>query len=422
MEQAAGKERARAFTRMFGSAVVMQGVLSATNLVVSLILIRRTTLQQYGYFALIQTAMVLITGLQLTFIQPQMVVRMTGASAAAKADLVGGLYRDQRRIWPLLALAGLALALVLWWSRIWNTEQATVALAATATILASMFRDFFRMVMLAYRRPEAVLRADSVYAVTLVGAIFLATLTPIPATAATCGLGFAGLIGGIVCRRALRAFAPWNIHGAPGILRQIAPMGTWTASGSAIHWLFSQGYNFLVAATLGVAAVSSTTVTQKLIMPINLLSSGIGTIMLPTASGWLEHHRGRVVFRRLVMIAGALSLIAVCYYGVIWYTRDWIFANILKKSFAQRNELLLLWFGIGILMLFRDQLLYLPLARSRFRILTVLTAACAAVSLIVSFIVMRRIGVSGALIGVMTGEILSVLGLLALSEIEARRA
>ena len=78
-----------AFARMFGSALVMQALLSATSLAVGLILIRRVPDEQYGYYVLSMNMVMLATALQNAFIQSHMVVRMSGASAAEHADLIG---------------------------------------------------------------------------------------------------------------------------------------------------------------------------------------------------------------------------------------------------------------------------------------------------------------------------------------------
>jgi O-antigen/teichoic acid export membrane protein len=265
------------------------------------------------------------------------------------------------------------------------------------------------MVLLAYRLPDRVLKADLLYAGVLIGGVWIAASTPLPAVVAGFSLAAAAVICGSVCQAALWRFKPWNIHGSPGILREIAPLGAWTATASAIHWLFSQGYNFLVAGTLGVTAVAAIAATRILIMPVNLLSSGIGTLMLPTVSNWQ------------FAIAGGMCVAALCYFGVLWLVRDWLFVHVLKKQLQSRDQLLLLWFGVGLLMLMRDQLLYLLLSRSRFRSLTVLTFLSAVISLATSYFGMRLIGPAGALVGVLMGELVNVSGLILLSFHEIRR-
>lgn len=423
-----GDGKSRAFARMFGSAVIMQALLSATNLIVGLILIRRTPDDQYGYYVLILTTILLVTTLQNAFIQSHMVVRMTGATDQGRADLVGGLFRDQRRMWPVVAAIASVTILVCELTHLIDYRVVWVALAATAAVLVSLFREFFRMVLLAMRRPEDVLKADAIYAVLLIAGAVGATYTPAPAAVAAAVLATAAFIGGMKCHASLWRIEPWNIRGAPGVLMAIAPLGAWTAAGSAIHWLFSQGYNFLVAGTLGVGAVAALSATRILIMPVNLLSSGIGTMMLPTVSGWLQQHSVPKVFRRQLLIAGSLALGALFYFAVLWLCRDWLFRVILKKSLPQRDLLMLLWFGVGLLMLLRDQLIYMLLSRSRFRILTVLTFVSAVASLTTSYFAMHGIfgmpgiGASGALVGVLAGEMVNVTGLVLLSIEETKKS
>jgi O-antigen/teichoic acid export membrane protein len=413
--------RRRSFVRMFGSAVAMQAVLSATSFIVGLILIRRAPSDQYGYYVLLLNIISLAVGFQNTFIQPQMVMRMSGANSQQRADLVGGLYRSQLKLWPAFTLCvsigtviGLLTGFIPW-------RDAGLLVIAIAAILASLYREFFRMVLLAYRRSSDTLRADSIYAVLLVAGAWLATLTPVAAIVAGGTLGVAALIGGAACSKALWRFEPWNAHGAPGILRSIAPFGVWTVSGMAIHWLLSQGYNFLIAAELDVSAVAAVAATRLLVMPINLLSTGIGSLMLPTTTEWLASRSTAVVFRRLLYIAGGLAIAAFLYCSTLWWARGWVFDNVLKLHVIQRDNLALMWFAIALLMLLRDQLLYLPLARAQYAPLTYLTAACAATSLAVSFVAMGRLGVIGALWGVFVGELMNVTGLATLSIHEVRK-
>jgi O-antigen/teichoic acid export membrane protein len=152
-----------------------------------------------------------------------------------------------------------------------------------------------------------------------------------------------------------------------------------------------------------------------------MLSTGIGTLMLPTASAWLLKHGPLTVFKRLALLSFGLAGIALCYLGVVWVFRDWIFTVILHKEFAQRDLLIALWSVIFILMIFRDQFLFLLLARTRYRPLTSLTFCSAVLSLAVSYACLVRIGVVGALVGVMTGEIVSVVGLVVMGLIEVHR-
>lgn len=403
------------FLRLFSSAVGSQALTSAASLMVGLLLIRHTSDAQYGYYILVFNAILLLSALQNAFVGPVMVARMTPLDRAARGDLVGGLYRGQRKLLTRLGLAAAVLAIVLWLAGLLDRTTGPLMLAAIAAALAVLNREYFRLVLMAHHRPTAVLRSDLPYVVLLVAGSGLATLTPRPAVAAALSLGVAAAAGGALMFRALRRAEAWNPRGAPGVLLQIAPLGLWSAAGAAVHWTFTQGYSYLVAGTLGVTAVAALAATRLLMMPLNLLSTGIGAMMLPTASRWRLQHGSATVLQRLALFAVGMACAALCYFGVMWLLRDWIFTVVLRKDFAQRDTLLLLWCGIFLLMVMRDQLIYLLLVCERYRSLTALSALSAVLSLALSFVGMQQQGMAGALMGMLAGEAANLLGIILLA-------
>jgi len=213
----------------------------------------------------------------------------------------------------------------------------------------------------------------------------------------------------------LRRHEPWSTEGSQGILREIMPLAVWPTAGAAIHWTFSQGYIYLVAGTLDVAAVAAIAATRLLLMPVNLLSAGIGSLMLPLASGWLHQHGAPLLRRRLWLMALGLAGATLCYFIVLWLLRDWIFAVVLKKQFAQRDGLLMLWGAVFLVMVIRNQLGYLLAAQGRFRAMTLLTFVSAVMALATCYWGMLRFGVAGALLGLLIGELIGVVGIVVLS-------
>jgi len=80
----------------------------------------------------------------------------------------------------------------------------------------------------------------------------------------------------------------------------------------------------------------------------------------------------------------------------------------------------MLWSAICLLMVVRDQLVYVLAASGRFRILSTLTLISALFALLCSFIAMRQLGEIGALLGVLLGELFNVVGIIVLSPRDAR--
>jgi O-antigen/teichoic acid export membrane protein len=408
------------FLRTLGGGVAVQIVTSAANFIVGLMLIRRTSSLEYGSYVLINTAVVFATTLQGAFIQPPMVIRLTSADSSGRADLVGGLYRDQSRLVPFISLLPLVIAVVLAARGQLDVRMGLILLAGTLAVTSALHREFLRMVLFAYRLPNAVLRGDCIASVLLIAGAAVATLTAFPAAVAAAGMSIAALAERWQLSRALWQHEPWNRNAPRGMLRKIFHQGAWSAFGGGMHFLFGQGYTYLVAASLNVTAVAALAATRLPILPVNLLSNGIAALMLPTVSRWNHDHRASVVLRRVTLFAFGLVGLMCAYLVFMWFTRDWIFTYILKKSFEQRDLLLVLWSVLSLVTVFRDQFMYFLAARGRFQVMSSVTFACAVIALTTTFLAVRRIGAIGAPIGVLAGELLNIAFTVGLSVREAR--
>jgi O-antigen/teichoic acid export membrane protein len=156
-------------------------------------------------------------------------------------------------------------------------------------------------------------------------------------------------------------------------------------------------------------------------MPLNLLSTGLGSLMLPLAARWLHAHGPEYVLRRLGSFAAALAGAGLIYFVLLWFCRDLVFDVILKKHFAQRDPLIVLWSAAFLALVMRDQLIYLLVTRARFRTLTSLTTLSAVLSLSAIYLGMRSLGQIGVPLGVLIGELVSVSGITLFSLRECAR-
>ena len=410
--------------RLFAGAVVNQALLSLTSFVAGLLMIRRTNDTQYGYYVLITAAVPLFSQLQGAFIFPAMANRITRFEIEARRDFVGGVIREQQKLLSIALLVGLSVVLVGWLSGFLEHTTAMIVAFGICATGANLFREFFRGALQAYRRPYDVLRGDFVYCGLLVGGVFIATLTTVPAAVAASVLAIAGTCGGALLAASLWRHEAWDRNGAPSVLRDIGALGAWAAAGSAIHWTFTQGYSYIVAGTLDVASVAGIAATRLMLMPVVLFSIGITTLMMPTASLWLQNHGTRGLLRRLTALAMGMGAATICYSGVIWIFRGWIFDHVLKRHFAQQDLLLFLWSATFLSIVVRDQVIFLLIAHSRFKLLAGLTLASAIVGLTVSYVAMHYWGAAGAPLGVLAGELMHIAGVvvLAIREVARERA
>jgi O-antigen/teichoic acid export membrane protein len=412
--------RGLTLVRTFGMGLAIQALLSAANFAVGLILIRRTSDLQYSYYILATNALLLLTALQTSFVQPYIVRNITVPEPAERFDLVGALVRANSRWVPILCGIGIAITACVWGLQKITVEETLLVLVALLAGGMALSREFFRITLFAYRRPAAVLRADIVYVTVLITGAFVATLTAQPALAAVAFVGTAALLGFTLLRRALWQFEPWNTRSADSVLGKIAAAGAWAILGSGIHWLLIQGYSYLVAGVLGVSDIAALAATRLTLMPVFVLSGGVSMLLFPMTSRWVHDLGTRVAARRLILLATGLGALALLYMLTMWLLRDWIFDVLLKKHFVQRDSLIVLWSAVFLVTLCRDQLATLPAARGRFRDMTLMTGASAIVWLLSSYLAMLKVGPLGAVIGILSGELVNMAGILVMIFKETR--
>jgi len=390
----------------------MQALLSGANFAVGLILIRRTNDLQYSYYVLATNALLLLTALQTSFIQPYIVSNLATLDVAARHDLVGALIRTNRQWVPLACAVAVAVTVGLWAGHVLGSEVALLVGVCLIAAGMALSREFFRVTLFAYRRPSDVLRADLAFVAVLVTGAFLATLTENSALLAVAGVGLAQFTGFVILRKALWAQEPWNTHTTERIVGKIAATGAWAILGSGIHWMLIQGYSYLVAGVLDVKDIAAIAATRLTLMPVFVLSGGVSMLLFPMTTRWVHDIGPRGATRRLLALVAGLGSAALVYMAAMWILRDWIFVYILKKSFPQRDSLLLLWSAVFLVTLCRDQLATLPAARARFRDMTLMTGFSAVIWLLSSYTAMLHYGPPGAVLGILIGEVVNMAGIL----------
>lgn len=407
--------------RTFGIGLTIQAILSVANFLAGLILLRRSSDLQYSYYILASSALLLLTSLQTSFIQPHIVTSLTRMDTPARRDLVGGLMRANRLWIPVLCVAALLATGALWALHWLDAEETLLVAVSLLTAAILLGREFLRVTLFAYRRPLEVMQSDLVYVIAFVAGVFAATLTAQPAAVAIAAAGIAALIGRVILRRGLWRHEAWNNHAPREALQKIAALGGWAIIGAGIHWLLIQGYSYLVAGVLDIRQVAALAGTRLTLAPVFVLSNGVSMLLFPMTSRWVHELGVGAAARRLTLLATALVSLALCYMIVMWLARDWIFVVILRKQFAQRDLLLLLWSAVFLVTLCRDQLATLPASREKFRDMTLLTGASALVWLAASWVAIHRMGAPGAVAGILIGELVNVAGIIVMILRETRQ-
>ena len=400
------------FLHFFGTGVLDQIMLSGTNFIVGLVMIRYTGDVAYGQFVLAQSAVVLLVSAQAAWLSGPVTIMAPAKSAAIRAQMIGSLGASQTRVLRRAALVLLTIPSAAYLIGIWS---ANISLVVAGTILAgwaALQREYRRSVLLIYSRPHAMLGADAVYVTILLLGIALAVLSrPVAGPMAIVGSGAAAWAGASVAHRMLAADPGWVSGNARPFWQEIRTLGLWSVIGAVIYWLFAQSYNYVLATRLDLTAVTNVNAARLVIMPVLVFVYGINNLLMPIASNWLANFGLARMLRRLAVLTLLISAIDLIYFAIAWMLRHWLIVDLMHKHIGDQDRLLLLWACVTLVFLPREVLQAALFALKRVRSMTWLIGLSAAVSLSLMWLGIPRWGAAAVLIGQVAGECVNLIGL-----------
>lgn len=405
------------------TGVVNQALLSGVNFVVGLLLIRYGTDRDYGLYVLSQSALLLLMVAQSSFVGAPISIMAPKMPREKQLDMIVNVGHSLRRfITPFFLLAPI-IAIAAWAFDLLELDQMLVAVATVLAGWTVLSRDYLRGAALVQARPELNLIADLPYSVILLAtAAIAAWMLPHPAAFAVAGLALAGAVASHKLRRGLQLTAPETPGAASSYWRQMMPLSKWAAIGALSFWVFAQGSNYVLAATLDIEAVAAVNAARLLLMPAMLLTIGIKGQLLTLSARWLSELGLQVMLRRLTVVIFGIGTMICTYVLVLWLFRDWITHTAFRKTIPDLDALLLLWSGVTLISMTRDLYQSGLMAQERLKPLAWFCVAGSVVSVSVILATVDTLGARGAVIGLIAAEGLGLIGVLVLTLRAARRA
>jgi O-antigen/teichoic acid export membrane protein len=398
---------------LFSAAIVDQVVLSATNFLVGVLLIRYATDHDYALYVLVQSALILLVMVHNSWLTGPLAILTPKLEQEERWRTIGSVKHAQRRVLARVAVPMLLLPLL---GYLTGGLSALVAAVVALGILAgwaSLRREFLRSVLLMYSRTQSLLGADAVYAVALLLGVVLALLFGKPVViGAVLALGLASLAGAAAGHRSLGISPGWREPGVVTIWPGIRSLGFWSLTGAAIYWFLGQSFNYVLASRIDLKAVADINAARLMLMPAFVLTAGVASLLTPSAATWYAEIGLRGLVRRLLLFLAAVGILEVTYFVCLWASRDWLFADVLRKSIMDRDRLLALWAGVAAVALVRDFLQCALIAMGQLKSLAWQVGISTAVAMPLMWFGVAWWGVAAALIGQIVGELINLAGII----------
>ena len=403
--------RGEALLRLFSSAVLDQGLLSAANFTVGLLLIRYAGNADYGYYVLAQSAVLLLISVQGAWISGPLAVLAPKRSEARRAEMIATVREGQQKFMDRLLGVGLLLPPIAFLLGLADPLEAFIGTAAVLAGWTLLKRELLRQILFVYGRPNSVLAVDLLFAGTLVITAAAAAFGPArAAVVAVLGMALAGWVFNVRAQQLLNRDPGWSSARDPSVWRELRALGVWGTTGASIYWIYGQGYNYVLAAHLDVTAVAAVNAARLLLMPTWVLTMGVKSLLNPSAAKWLHEDGVAALMRRIALFVVGLALLDSVYLLLVWLFRDWLTAEFLRTSIPDRDLLLLLWGAVTLLNMVRDMYQAPLLAMERYKPLAAVTATSAVAALLAMFIFIPPLGAPGAVAGMVVGEATGLLG------------
>lgn len=385
-----------------------QALMSVTNFVVALVLVRWLSPEAYGTYGMGLAVCYLYAGVGNAVFLTQMVVRAPSQRGDEKAAFAGRILLSVLVfvVATLLAVTGITLAAyaVLGASSLLVRISIPLALASVSYLL----KDFFiRWAYSTHREGQALLVNSSVMVAmgVLLGGVGLAGVQLsaagallVYAAALAAGAFLGGRLVGVTVRGA-------RLGKTVSDLKDCWGHGRWALGGVAVTWIQSQAYAYATLAVLGIGEVGRANAIRLFISPMLLATPAINQLAMPRYAELRDRDPSRMM-RTARWLTGGLCFAGMSYGAVLILFGDRVIPHLLGTQYSGGGALLLAWCGVMCATLARDGASTLLQAMMRFRELTIATATSAGAALVAALICMRWWGAAGAIAGTALGELL----------------
>ena len=308
-------------------SIVDQGLVSAFNFALNLMLIKAWSPQEYGKFGIILSVGLLLVGVQNAMVNTPASVMLPTATSGLRKKQLRTLFSVVNMLICIAAfLSSFLFALFP------QLDLDTPTVTAIGYYLATtLFREYLRNRAIVVGRLKSVLIDDGFFVILAAAELFYAYryLEPDALSLAFClnALALANLmimLSSLISEIRSLLQSPWQTCKAlyPGVWKE----ASWSLIGVATTEAQNRGYVFVVGAIFGTAAVGSIQAGRVFFGPLNLVTSAWGRVARPYLSVLVDQSNSSKFFRLLGVSVFSFIVLNISFSSALWFA--WPFLNL----------------------------------------------------------------------------------------------
>lgn len=386
-------------------ATLDQAVVSLTNFVVGMVVIRFCSLEEYGHFVFANAVLLFIIGAHGAFITTPMSIVLPQQQGPQQNRFPLGIMLGQFLLSLLLLIF---LGSILWW---FGPSQHTRILTSVFVVSSAvLLKDFIRMWFYTVLDAGLVLVVDAAYAVLLVGGLFfIARTDDLTAASIFWAIGTTSLVISLVFLSVILRQRPVDRRWDWTVVAQIVKLGRWGFLGCVITWFQTQSYIYLLLLTIGSAETALASGPRLFFAPLAFIASGWGVVYKPWGARIVGPDLMKPI-RVMMMVTAALIVFSLAYGAALTALHTPLIEFVLGEQYRGIDTFVfVLWSLYFSAQIVRSGVSNTLQLAQEFRILSLVSAAGSIVTVVVSYLLIVPWGVHGSIIGLIIGELFLVL-------------
>ncbi|MGE4093546.1 MAG: lipopolysaccharide biosynthesis protein [Candidatus Binatia bacterium] len=383
-------------------AFLDQAILSATNFLVSIILIRHVPKEEYGYYSIAFAVALFLVSIQDALVSSPVSVLLASKKEEARHTYVSAVYWGQFLFLVPTVCLGLLITIGLLYMGIDTVKVLTVGSICIAA-LGVLPREFARAYYFAEETPLTVLKLDSCYVAVYLGSISVTHLScGISVPVVFVFMGVSGFLTAAIFNGCRRWRCDWASIRAT--YKENWNFGRWTLFGVFVTHIQSYCNLYLLGALLSGAAAGSVSASRLPLMPLALIQAGWNKIALPRGASLRESRQLHRFFKEQMLVSVIVGIGIVLYVSVLLMSADFLKQFLFTKEYESALNFIIFWGMINIAS-------YAALNAScglqvirEFSIIAKVNFVTMTITLSLNYVLIQTHGITGSLVSSLIGE------------------
>lgn len=292
-----------------------QGLLSAFNFMIGIILIKTIPQNQYGYHSIAWAALFFLVSIQNAIVTTPLTVLLASKKDECKHDYVSGLCKGQFLILLPVVAVVIGIISILYCLGL-DVIKVLIAICLCLSSIGFLFREFLRAYCFAKESVLDVLKIDLCY--VIIYFVLIAITVLYFNLSVAINFIFIGVSAGLVFILLKKGF---SLNADSNIMKQSYTenwkYGKWALLGVIVTHIQSYSYLYLVGALIGSIAVAEVSASKLLLMPLALLQGSWGKVAIPNGARLRESNRIKRFFMQQVAVSAVMVIIIALYVSLV---------------------------------------------------------------------------------------------------------